>query len=285
MLMSGRSLLRLAREIWSENSGLDRIAYAFSAMGWQARKRLRMHFQKRICTGAVVPVRPSSAYSSLFYFRWPEAKDILFLRRHADLAPTFIDVGANVGLFTAHLYDRFDRFVLFEPAADSAESLRDLAGLNAAREMVVHQVAVAASEGRMAFLDEGGQSTTNRLVRDAKSGQPPGPRLVDVTVTTLDRALSAQAGDLVAKIDVEGFEEDVFRGADGLLRAQRIKLVMFERLGRTNLANIERLLSGHGYVVFYVTPAGKVSTARGDVERPLVNLFACPQDVFEKRFA
>ena len=283
--MPGRSLIRLIETIWTENTGLDRLAYFFSAAYWQVRKRLGIRFHKRICTGALVPVQPTSAYSGLFYFRWPESKDIRFVRRHAGLARTFIDVGANVGLFTAHVYDRFERFILFEPTSDSAESLRDLARLNPSRQLIVREIAVAASEGRMRLLDEGGQSTTNRLVRDGSTGIAEERTLVEVPVTTLERALSAESGDFIVKIDVEGFEEDVFRGATSLLHDQRIKLAMFERLGRTNLANIERMLATHGYVVFYVRESGEISTAREDVERPLVNLFACPLDVFARRFA
>jgi hypothetical protein len=51
-----------------------------------------------------------------------------------------------------------------------------------------------------------------------------------VPVTTLDRFAATRGIDRVSllKIDVEGFEPEVLRGAKGLLRAGAIDLVLFE---------------------------------------------------------
>lgn len=81
------------------------------------------------------------------------------------------------------------------------------------------------------------------------------------------------------KIDIEGSEEKAFAGASNLLLNKKIKLVMFERLGRTNLEFIEKCLSSHGYQIFRVLDDGTLSTNQIDISVPLVNLFACPVEI------
>ena len=53
------------------------------------------------------------------------------------------------------------------------------------------------------------------------------------------------------KIDVEGFEPNVLRGANNLLCSRRVRHVIYEdhTLGRSGLAEF---LSGHGYTVFSI---------------------------------
>lgn len=268
------SALSIVRNIWRENEGADKAKYLIRGFMWQVRKRLGHSFVAALPNGARVQVRPLSTYSQLFYFRHHERKDMLFIERHASLADTFVDVGANVGLFSAALFGRFHRFVLFEPAPSSYAALRQTLRLNAV-DARAENMGVGDCTETLHFLDEGGCSTTSRFVADPKADQ----RTIQVPCDTLDNQLSGERGTFVVKIDVEGFEERVFRGAGQLLAGKRIKLVMFERLGRTNIERIQDYLAGLGYVVFYVREDGTTSQDPADVTRPLENLFACPAEV------
>ena len=55
---------------------------------------------------------------------------------------------------------------------------------------------------------------------------------------------------------------------------------MFERLGRTNLANIKTFFSSYDYKLFCINNDGKISTDDRNIDKPLINLFACPSEVF-----
>ncbi|MCG3769866.1 MAG: hypothetical protein JW384_00997 [Nitrosomonadaceae bacterium] len=84
------------------------------------------------------------------------------------------------------------------------------------------------------------------------------------------------------KIDIEGGEEKAFAGALILFHTRSIKLVMFERLGRSNLTAIEKFLSSHHYRIFRIRDDGTLSTNHEDVSVPLINLFACPNEIFSQ---
>jgi FkbM family methyltransferase len=266
--------LAVTSTIWKENSGVDRVTYLFRGAVWQCRKRLGHSLVTRLANGSYLRVHPSTAYSAAFYTRWIERKDLLFIRAHADLAPTFVDVGANIGLFSASLFDKFSHFILIEPARDCVAALRETCALNPSIRSELVNVAISDRSGEALFLGEGNFSTTARIAQDRGTGE-----LISVNVETLDKLLGEQPGNFVVKVDVEGHEESVFRGAESLLRAARIKLLMFERLGRTNVDNILKFFEMMDYVVFYVGEDAAITFDREAVRAPLINLFACPRSV------
>ena len=48
----------------------------------------------------------------------------------------------------------------------------------------------------------------------------------------------------------------------------------------SNLGNIRALLSRLGYVLFFVKDDGGISQDEALIQKPLINLFACPAHVF-----
>lgn len=271
------SLITVLSTIWTENDGIDRFKYLIKGSVWQVRKRLGQQFVTKLPNNARLKIYPASAYSGIFYSKWPEKKDLLFFRRNAFLGQCFVDVGANVGAFSAYLFDLFDKFILFEPAPSSFKSLVESCDLNSSVNSEVFNIGIGNEKGELAFIDEGDFSTTSRFMntKEASSNK----RVRKIPVDTLDNILSGTTDKLVVKIDVEGFEEKVFLGATKLLKEHRIRLLMFERLGRTNLDNIRSILKKYGYTVFYVSPDGSISFDEVLISKPLINLFAAPDNV------
>ena len=233
-----------------------------------------MSFVTRLANGARVKVCPVATFSGIFYSRWQERKDILFIRAHANLARVFVDVGANAGILSAQLFDKFSTSYLFEPGASSYAALLENCGLNPHVECRTFNIAVADRNGEVLFLDEGKYSGTSRIVADTDL---PDTNIRKIPVATLGRLLADVDDDMILKIDVEGAEELVFVGAEPLFKTQRFKLVMFERLGRTNLDKIRKFLDECEYLVFYVMEDGTPSQDESWIQKPLVNLFACPK--------
>ena len=261
--------------IWSENEGVDRWRFLVRGLYWQIQKRFGVSFTAVLANGARVSVHPSSAYSGIFYGRWFERNEILFLRKNATLGSVFVDVGANVGIYSALLFDRFERFYLFEPAFSSYRAIKETCALNPEIDCRVMNIAISDREGTLTFLDEGDFSTTSRIVSSNNEGQG---KIHPVQTNTLD-AILCEEHSIILKVDVEGLEEQVFRGAERLFRDKHLRLVLFERLGRTNLSRIETFLSQFGYVVFALEN-GRVTLEKTIVQQPCQNLFACPSAVF-----
>lgn len=95
-------LLRIPINIIKDNSSVvDKIVYLARGISWAISKRAGLSFVTQLWNGARIKVFPNNSYSPMFYFKYPEGKDMQFLRENAFLGDTFVDVGANVGIFSA----------------------------------------------------------------------------------------------------------------------------------------------------------------------------------------
>lgn len=128
-----------------------------------------------------------------------------------------IDVGANVGSYTAALYPLAAQVISIEPHPRLARILRAFP-----REKVtVKQAIASACSGDKATLAVGlvGARESDALAQ-VDSGQVDGPvRRYEVSTLTLDECASSPVG--FVKIDVEGHEFAVLDGAARLLKEDR----------------------------------------------------------------
>lgn len=270
-----KSIMPTVTTVFADNRPFDWPQYCIKAIYWQVRKKLGHSFITQLGNGAAVKVYPASAYSGIFYSRNPEGSDFRFISENAHLADVFVDVGANVGLFSASLFDKFNKVVCFEPSPSSFRALAETCALNPAVDCELHNLGMGDSSGVLWFENQLDFSTTSRFV------EKEGENTIKVPVDTLDHVLGTRFPSLVLKIDVEGYEAKVFGGADRLFGEQRVKLVMFERLGRTNLENVRKFLEERGYVLFRIGEDMKIITDPSAISEPCINLFACPKGLFE----
>lgn len=139
-----------------------------------------------------------------------------------------IDVGAHVGLWSRWLVDRFFCVEAFEPVAEHAELFR----MNV-RKANLHQVALGALAGRV-----GMKSFPEDTGRAHVYGRG------DVEMRTLD-SYGFTDVDLI-KIDVEGYELAVVRGAEQTLIRNK-PIVIIEQRG-CEIANFGEVLRDHALV-------------------------------------
>jgi FkbM family methyltransferase len=172
---------------------------------------------------------------------------------------TFFDVGANCGWLSLHAAKRVGRgghIVAFEPSPILAEFLAYHRRVNRAPQIHVVPKAVSDSDGAAQFfLIQEGFSTRNSLtiggdVPFLRTGEKTA---ISVPAITLDSYCGA-TGDWpsLVKIDVEGAELMVLRGAAQVLERRPVLIVgSHPHLlppGQTT-GDIFRLLSGQGYVI------------------------------------
>jgi FkbM family methyltransferase len=209
-----------------------------------------------------------------------------------DDRPVVYDVGANVGFFATHLAQMLaswsPQIYAFEPVPTTfiklVQSVQRL-GLHD----VVHPVGAAVTDHagpvRIAYSDR------NSMYAQVTSDGPNprvGSRVAHAAGITLDR-FQAYAGERPAllKIDVEGSEVAVLRGAEGLLSRPDRPAIMLEHNPTTlsecgvPLRSLHALLSG--YALHYVDdldgqrmPFGNPIAAPEHVDWTC-NLFAVPR--------
>lgn len=157
--------------------------------------------------------------------------DLDFLRAVTPPEGTFVDIGANVGLIfvpMTHHLRAAGRAVAVEPVPLNADRLTRSLELNdIVCSTSVHRTALGAARGSIRMVKEGGATTSgNALPTETGEGIP-------VEMTTLD-ALVEDIGlerlDTI-KIDVEGFEVDVFRS--GRRTLERFRPVVIGEFNNT----------------------------------------------------
>lgn len=160
----------------------------------------------------------------------------------------YVDVGANVGslLFTAkHIVGTSGLAIGIEPHPRIFGYLKANAELNNA-DVVLHNVAIGSSTGRVNFSD----SVTDEM----NFVQPDNAGGLMVGVETLDNLLSDINNIDLLKIDVEGYELEVLKGASSVI--DRTKMIYFEswikhseKFGYTT-ASLTSILRERGFSIF-----------------------------------
>lgn len=133
---------------------------------------------------------------------------------------TAVDAGANKGAYLFWLAKAVGpggRVVAFEPQPALAEYLREVARRLRWRHVEVRQAGLSDRSGKAdLFVPEG--ETSPGASFEPRAGAPPGSgRKVECPVETLDHNLAGGPRVGAMKIDVEGHELAVLRGAEAVL--------------------------------------------------------------------
>jgi FkbM family methyltransferase len=162
-----------------------------------------------------------------FYCGLHEAADMAFVLHALRPGDVFLDVGANVGTYTILASGVAQaRTIALEPIpATFLRLLRNLRLNNLLSYVEPHCLAVGDTEGTVRFT--AGRDTTNRAVSLLPS--PSQEPTVEVPLTSLDHLLQATGSTpLVWKVDVEGYEPEVLRGAAAALQQPHLRAVLLE---------------------------------------------------------
>jgi FkbM family methyltransferase len=177
------------------------------------------------------------------------------LWRLADPGDHVVDAGANIGYMTAVLLARVDaasggRVTAVEAHPGVRRDLdRNLEQWRDKAPVRVVGAALSSAEGFVSLV-EPDQFDSNRGLARVGEALTAGSGL-QVPAVTLDAIVPSPETIGVLKLDVEGHELEVLRGATRLLTDGRIRDCVFEDHGTAPTAVMKALL-GHGYQIFRV---------------------------------
>ena len=179
---------------------------------------------------------------------------------------TVIDAGANIGdwtaLFQKHAVGRKGTIYALEPQPAAAARIR---ALNL-KGCEVLELALGEQPGRATFYSSGPLDTTGSLFdRQDTYGRGRAYDSFEVEVVRLDDFVRMRGIERIdfLKMDLEGAEHQVLKGAAECLQRRRIRALSLE-FGTSNVnarvffREIYDLLSGSGFAIFRVTPAGRL---------------------------
>jgi FkbM family methyltransferase len=187
-----------------------------------------------------------------------------FAKLVAPGASAVIDVGANVGNWIGMLLAALTpvtKVLLFDPSEEAVKILKHRFEKEHSVEIIGS--AVGDTQGDVTFFEEPGAGEMSSLVKGIST-----EAAIERTVylTTLD--LEAEKRGLkyidLIKVDAEGYDLHVLRGASRLLSSQRVGFIQFEynaswSLAGSTLAAAISYLNSAGYSVFLLRPRKLVS--------------------------
>jgi FkbM family methyltransferase len=179
---------------------------------------------------------------------------------------TAVDIGANFGVYTAAMLNAGARVVAFEPLAECAAALR-LYGTRQNGRLTVHETALSDHSG----------AATLHLPHDESRALTGLATLSAVSTSHEDRSVdlrtldSYQLTDVrLIKIDVEGHERSVIRGAQETIAANHLPSLIVEieqeRLDGP-ISDVFGLILSFGYEGWFLKGRRLVSIQEFRVER------------------
>ncbi len=194
--------------------------------------------------------------------REKEIQLLPFLCSEAKIA---VDVGGNLGLYVHHFQKLCKSVVVFEPIPALQSHLKQQY-----RDIRVEGVALSDAPGQAQLRMPIGNyswatiATTNDLML---ADPADGLMSIEVPVRTLDSYELDNVG--ILKVDVEGHEESVLRGALKLLSQEKPNIVVEveERHNPGSVKRVSDFLSGLGYDGFYLHEAELAPIAEFRIER------------------
>jgi FkbM family methyltransferase len=258
------------REIWRRP--IEKIT-----TGLVFKRRLPRDFARRR-----VFVTPACSLRVLRFWRDPFSAELLHAARAlVGDGDTIWDIGANMGVFALAAASRAisGQVVAFEPDPTIAALLRRTLALaeNAALDIDLVEAAIGDRDGP-GRLNINARSRALNNLDGASIWSAARSRRETVSVATycLDTVLAGamRPPDLI-KVDIEGAEHRLLRGAERLLRD--IRPAWYIEVADENAAEVSSLYRRHGYKV-----CDGDALVRGLVEGGVFDWLAIPEEAVER---
>ncbi len=252
-IRNGSVLDRVALE-WRKRARERRVRW------WKSQIGKRQYCDTKIDQGARIRLYFDSELARLIYCDDFEIGERHFVSAFLRPGDAFVDVGANIGLFSLVAANRVGdsgKVYAFEPSGKTFHRLRENTKLNILRNVQCIQLALSDESGESPFyISEDGFDAWNSIARPI-AGKLFAKEIVQCE--TWDRF--ARAHDLVGrvtmmKIDVEGWETRVLEGAKEHLSRQDAPLLQVEFTEEAAVSagssckGVYRALENFGYRMF-----------------------------------
>lgn len=173
---------------------------------------------------------------------------------------TFIDIGANIGEMTLQAYDHpnVKEVHVFEPFPSCMKAIKKTLLLRRHAKPVHYHQCFLSDEKRTVQFDSGIKSTrTISLMQGSKTGD------IQVSVGRMDDVIAEEpVGKAIMKIDVEGAEMKVIRGARSYIFAHRPIIVFEYNQNTRRYFYLEELADDlpSDYLIFRLRPDGRLDS-------------------------
>ena len=265
--------------------GLHNRAWLRNRARWEAIRGTPQSIVRSLGDGVRLHLYGDSKLCEMLYFDQFEPETRCFLDAYLRPGDVFLDIGANVGLYTvaaARIVGGGGEIHAFEPCSQTFSRLEKNVRLNALPRVSCHRLALSDTNAEAQLsIAKDGFDAWNSLGKPYM-GEDGGQETVQTVTLDSFVAQHRLAGRITAmKIDVEGWENQVLAGAEQLLSAENAPVLCVEfteqaaQLAGSSCDALYRTLEKFGFQMFTVgdTPESVIPFALCD-PFPNVNLLA-----------
>lgn len=176
-----------------------------------------------------------------------------------------VDVGGNAGYYAYYLSRLTRQVHVFEPNPRCLAQLQRIER----RNMTLHPVALSDHAGTAIMRFDPGNTGIGTIEAANRLDNNPGIRTIVEREVEICRLDDLNLRDIAfMKIDVEGHEPAVLRGAVGLIESQKpVLLIEIERRHNpTAFEDVENLLRPFGYSVWRLSAGALIPVRREDID-------------------
>lgn len=238
--------------------------------GWLPAPHADM--QVRLNDGRLLQFRLSDRTQRTMWLGLFEPAESCLVSRLLQPGDVFVDVGAHIGWFTtiaARRVGSLGQVIACEPYPENAAALQLNLALNGMQNVLVVESALSDRPGTLRLRkgsDSGGVTALEWSTGDE----------VDVPTTTLDEMTAEIMAIKLLKIDVEGWESHVLRGAAGTLKRSANVLIEINQPALQEAASspdqLLGLLRAAGFTSF--VPVDQTGLRRLYLDDRVVNVLA-----------
>jgi FkbM family methyltransferase len=183
----------------------------------------------RTIYGFPLKINPSQdigVESSLYNTGTYEKGTLRIIKKNLKEGDVFVDVGANIGLmsvFTSHIVKTSGKVYAFEPHPETRQILQKNIEINKADNVVISAYAAGSMKGKSQIFDSDDQNRGSASL--SQKGQSSSGFEIDVI--SLDEFFGDQHISMM-KVDVEGYELKVLKGAQNILKRNHPPFLIVE---------------------------------------------------------
>lgn len=238
----------------------DRIKYQKSGLKkWEDFKRSNESSIIHSIDDSVKLKLYKDSYLSYLIIRGDfEIHEVNFIKNYLSKEDTFVDIGANIGIFSCVASMKANRVLAIEPTSNTFNRLIENFNLNNIQNGEAFQIAISSENGELEmYVSEDGMDAWNTLGTKPDVGQF---KLQKISTITLDEFvvnhLKNETENCLIKIDVEGWEKLVIEGGFKTFSNDNAPDIIIEitdeNLNRNGTSGFEILtsLQNYGYSLF-----------------------------------
>lgn len=237
-----------------------RVGIYFRFLNWQLRKKFfknGMIIQWVNNTRLILYPGRANATGN-YYFGLLEYEPMAFLLHYIRHDDVVYDIGANIGVYSVLLGNKAKHVISFEPAKDTAEILQENIGINHLTNVTIVAKGVSDKEETVQFTKN--KDSINHIVSEEGKQQK---NIETIKTVTLDNYVKeSYYFPNIVKIDTEGSEGLIIKGAENILSDNRLNIIVMEIFGDEEFS---RILEKSGFQLYLYNPK-KRSLMKGNAK-------------------